>query len=280
MLDDSFRIRFKRIPFAVSYQTDKMGVTATHNHSEFEILHIIKGKCDITINNITYSASAGDMVFINPFEAHTIKPVGHELYSHKCVCFDCSLISDDDIADNIKDEHLRISNLVKSDYENIDFLIKAFDNSLMSHEKDGKYLRSEITSYLSLMFIHLAENGFADKISVNKENKSFCSRVLRYISEHYVENITSNDAARSLSYNQSYFCRTFRKNFNKQFSEYLAIYRVAASRSYLENSDMSISEVAYRCGFASQSYFSSCFKKRFGILPSEYKRGNMDNRRS
>lgn len=275
MLNDSFKTRFKRIPFAVSYQIDKMGVTTTHNHSEFEILRITKGRCDVVVNNITYSAYAGDMVFINPFEVHTVKPIGPELYAHKCMCFDCSLIADDGISDNIKDENLHISNLVKSDYENIDFLRQAFDNILMSHEKDGKYLRSEITSYLSLMFIHLAEHGFVDKTPVNKENRTFCARVLQYISEHYGENITSKDAAKSLSYNQSYFCRTFRKNFNKQFSEYLTMYRIAASRSYMENSDMSISDVAYRCGFTSQSYFSSCFKKCFGILPSEYKKGKI-----
>ena len=107
-------------------------------------------------------------------------------------------------------------------------------------------------------------------IQKNK-NTLFCKNVIDYISEHYNENITSQKAADTLSYNQSYFCRAFKKNFNMCFSDYLNMYRIKTSRMLLEDGQKSISSIALECGFNSPSYFTSCFKKYLGILPSEYK---------
>ncbi|MBE0642980.1 MAG: DUF4242 domain-containing protein [Bacteroidetes bacterium] len=47
-------------------------------------------------------------------------------------------------------------------------------------------------------------------------------------------------------------------------------YRLRQAAALLENQTGTISEIAYECGFSSLSYFSKCFKKRYGLLPSEY----------
>ena len=46
----------------------------------------------------------------------------------------------------------------------------------------------------------------------------------------------------------------------------------------LQEGKQSVNEIAERTGFSSPSYFTKCFKKEFGILPSEYKYPNIDNR--
>jgi len=37
---------------------------------------------------------------------------------------------------------------------------------------------------------------------------------------------------------------------------------------------MNISEIAYEIGYNSTSYFGKRFKEKFGVVPSEYKKGN------
>ena len=45
-------------------------------------------------------------------------------------------------------------------------------------------------------------------------------------------------------------------------------------RIIIENNNISVAELAEKCGFNSYSYFSKCFRRYIGILPSEYKKFN------
>ena len=58
--------------------------------------------------------------------------------------------------------------------------------------------------------------------------------------------------------------------------EYLANIRIEAAKDLLLSSDYSMQEVAERCGFADQSYFSNVFKKKTGLSPRKYKQSGGD----
>ncbi len=45
--------------------------------------------------------------------------------------------------------------------------------------------------------------------------------------------------------------------------------RLSEAFRLLSESDLSVSEIAYRVGFTSPSYFSKCFKEEFGKVPGE-----------
>jgi AraC-like DNA-binding protein len=48
--------------------------------------------------------------------------------------------------------------------------------------------------------------------------------------------------------------------------------RLQKSRELLQNSEFTISEVAYDCGFTDPAYFSRTFSKEFGRAPSSFRR--------
>ena len=48
---------------------------------------------------------------------------------------------------------------------------------------------------------------------------------------------------------------------------------LAVGKEMIENGDASISEVCFKVGFSSPSYFTKCFKTHFGMLPTELKQG-------
>ena len=56
--------------------------------------------------------------------------------------------------------------------------------------------------------------------------------------------------------------------------EYITRIRIEKAKSLMENTDMSIAEIAEKTGFASQSYFSTAFKTSTGLTPSQYKQQN------
>ncbi|MFK8162130.1 MAG: two-component regulator propeller domain-containing protein [Lewinella sp.] len=55
-------------------------------------------------------------------------------------------------------------------------------------------------------------------------------------------------------------------------SEFVRTVRLKRAVQLLENSNYSVKEVMYMTGFNTASYFSKCFKRQFGIVPSEYVR--------
>lgn len=70
-------------------------------------------------------------------------------------------------------------------------------------------------------------------------------------------------------------CRTqvYRKVMHltgKSPNSFLKEYRLNAALERINKNKYSISEIAYETGFNSQSYFSKCFQRRFGLLPSDY----------
>jgi len=270
MLDDSFRLRYKAVPLAISFTDKASGNTPVHNHIEFEMLLITKGTSTVTINNTSYIAQKGDIFFINPLEIHSVTKSDSDGYAHKCICFDCSLISDNKIKDSLLDGTLHIINRIDNQSPYSGIIKKYFLNIIESHIEDSDYVKTEISAYISLLFAYLMKQSLADFKSVKSKNTIFCSKVFLYILEHYSEDITSKQIAEALSYNQSYFCRNFKKNFSCSFSDYLTTYRISMARIFLEEGKCSVTDIALKCGFNTPSYFTKCFKKSFGILPSEY----------
>ena len=58
---------------------------------------------------------------------------------------------------------------------------------------------------------------------------------------------------------------------NRNATDFIRIYRLNKAAEMLARKTATISEIAYDVGFSSPSYFSECFKKQYGVSPSEYK---------
>lgn len=71
--------------------------------------------------------------------------------------------------------------------------------------------------------------------------------------------------------NPSYFCRLFKEALGCTFSDFLIKKKVQKASSLLHITDMSIMEIAIRCGYSRQSYFTSMFKRYTGMTPSRYR---------
>jgi len=67
------------------------------------------------------------------------------------------------------------------------------------------------------------------------------------------------------------FYTYFKKWCGRSPVEYRNSIRINAARSFLANTDLSISEIAFRCGFEDPYYFSRIFKRISGVSPREYR---------
>jgi len=80
------------------------------------------------------------------------------------------------------------------------------------------------------------------------------------------------DVCRVMGISKSYFHRIYYSVFGVTFRQDIIESRLAYASSLLKNTDMSVSAVAEKCGYDSDSYFMRQFKKRKGVTPSEYRR--------
>ncbi len=93
-----------------------------------------------------------------------------------------------------------------------------------------------------------------------------------YIRKHYSEALNAEILAERCHLSTSYFYRVFTQVTDTPPNEFIIRTRLTAAQSLLASCDMSIVDIAERCGFNSQSYFSFVFKERFGLSPKEFRK--------
>ena len=90
-----------------------------------------------------------------------------------------------------------------------------------------------------------------------------------------VENISNTtfsvkDMEQSLGYSRSSFNRKVNSLLNMSPNEYLRHRRLTYAAQMLGRKNCRVSDVCYKVGFNSPSYFAKCFKEKFGVLPADY----------
>lgn len=78
------------------------------------------------------------------------------------------------------------------------------------------------------------------------------------------------DVAEELGLSYSSLYRKVKALTKKTPAQYVAKLRCTMAGELLKNSDLPVSEVAYRCGFSSPSYFSQVFKREMGESPRDF----------
>ena len=96
--------------------------------------------------------------------------------------------------------------------------------------------------------------------------------VIDYIQTYLELNLGIGELADLSSLSPFYFSRLFKESTGFTPYQYISRQRMERAKQLLQNTDTAIAETALRCGFSSQSSFSTAFRKAFGITPKAYRR--------
>ena len=88
--------------------------------------------------------------------------------------------------------------------------------------------------------------------------------------EHFSEPVTLEQIAAQAEMSPRYFCRFFQELTHRSPIEYLNYYRIEQAGDRLLHSALSVTEIAYNCGFNDLSYFIRVFKRLKGVTPKKY----------
>ena len=137
-------------------------------------------------------------------------------------------------------------------------------------------VRYHLTCFLALVAEKMRSQNIpnATKPSSEREKRDVrrMRNMLRYIEDHYRDQITLPEIAKSASLSEGECIRCFQRSIHTSPVQYVKHYRILRAREFLLEPDVSITEVAERCGYQDPGYFIRCFTRLTGSTPGQYRR--------
>ncbi len=110
-----------------------------------------------------------------------------------------------------------------------------------------------------------------EAISVTSTDEIFLKKAMDLIEEHMTNpDFNVENMAQEIGVSRSKLYLKLKALTGQSSSEFIRTVRLKRAVQLLESSDLTVKEIMYMTGFNTASYFSKCFKKQFGIVPSEY----------
>ena len=96
--------------------------------------------------------------------------------------------------------------------------------------------------------------------------------VIRLIEARYAEKLTLEDMARAVGLSKYYLARRFKEELGMTLYGYLTLYRISRSKILLQNTDLSVADIAEQVGFSGTSNFIRTFSEYESLTPHQYRR--------
>lgn len=118
-------------------------------------------------------------------------------------------------------------------------------------------------------YILLNENGYMFETQPQDSNK--IDKIFKYVNKNYQRHITLNEIADHVSLTVPAFCRYFKKVTGKTFTKFVNESRVFYATKLLTESQSSITDICFECGFNNFSHFNKVFNEIIGKSASKYR---------
>lgn len=106
----------------------------------------------------------------------------------------------------------------------------------------------------------------------SRDNRDQSIEILDYIRENFNKPLTNKELGERFGYHPNYLNRLIKDATGMSLHGYVISVRMLHAIKLLENTTLSIGEIAEECGFCDLAYFSQYFKKYFGKNPTEYRK--------
>ncbi|MCV6587845.1 MAG: AraC family transcriptional regulator [Marinobacterium sp.] len=97
-------------------------------------------------------------------------------------------------------------------------------------------------------------------------------RVTDYIEAYLHRPLRLAELAQLVELSEYHFARMFRVNMAQTVQQYVTCRRIEKARQLLDHSEQSLAEIAFVCGFSSQSHFGRAFRQQTGISPGRWRK--------
>jgi len=253
---------------ATEYGNVKINVP-WHNHAEIEVVYIKKGTGTVIVADIVLSYSKGDIFIVGKNVPHSYQSEDEDQI-HSVFQINPSLLEGLREFSEFENLHKNLNNSLfgilvhngESLYEN--FLKKTLE---VGDNKKPMLLMDFLNSLNSSAYEKICNIPY-----YSEKRNTRMEVIYNYILENFSKDISLDEVALSINLSKTAFCNYFKKKTGKTFSAFLNEIRINKACMLLIETDSSIAEVCFNCGFNSLSYFNKVFQKMRGMSPLHYKK--------
>ncbi len=240
-----------------------------HWHRSVEIYVVCEGRLNFYIDDVLYPLSSKENPFIlvNSNELHEIEaPVPNRTIVLQIPLknFNGYLGVDDYIY------FMRSKN--GNDYAIMDRIRQMFE----IYEKKEYGYNLAVNGLFSLMLYEMVTEYKIDEsdreLLRQNRNLNRLSDITDYIRENYNQELSLELIASHFGFSSAYLSRMFRKYASMNYKTFLQNLRLEFAVQELVETDHYIGDIALNHGFPNSKAFAAAFKKRFDVLPGEYRR--------
>lgn len=281
------------LPFYIRKYTLNAGIsTMLHRHEYLQINFICSGKGKHSINCNDFDIYKGDIFVMPPFVPHRIAAstdsdmviyefefepgfVNQSFESTENIesFFDFAYIEPFLVSEKSVKPCLNLSGRIQVDVEDI------LNEALKEYEeKPVGYKLLAKASLLKLLV--LVGREFMRSLEKSEAGTFYCLQrdsilnAIKYINDHYADELSVEDIARRFSLSQSYFSYLFKTLTMKTFTEYLGSVRMSQAMELLRGSDKRVVDICFEVGFNNLNHFIRQFKRNTGRSPLSYRKSD------
>ena len=243
-------------------------VREKHWHRSIEIFAVFEGTLAFFINEEEYPLGSGEFILLNSNEIHSIS--SPEANRTIVLQIPMNVLRNVETGGGLilfthspKRQDSKIMELIGSMYQEL-------------QERGSEYEWKVQSDFFMLVYLLLTK--YRKREILPEEIRHYrklnrLSTITGYIRENHTKELSLEMVADRFGYSPSYLSRMFRKYAQTNYKTYLQNVRIEYGFRELANTDHTIGEIALNNGFPNQKAFTREFKKKYGILPSEYRRG-------
>ena len=250
-----------------------------HDHHFFELVYVISGTAEHTLNETRSVLKPNDYFFIDLGSYHSYEN------SKDLELINCLFVPD----------------FIDETLEGCESLDELFHSSMIRYSRFtvGQTWADRIfhdeTEKIKNLLLDMVEEYNAQNLGCNEifrchlkeililtlrmltapkqtSSSSIINDVLCFVDKHYYDTITLQTFCEIKHYNVSYISRRFKSETGMTFREYVQKTRIEKSCELLTGSDMTISEIARTVGYDDIQFFHTVFKRLLHMTPKEYKK--------
>ena len=146
---------------------------------------------------------------------------------------------------------------------------------LIDSRREGKEVYYKLTDSETAVRMHSAVESIMEVTCPTDEMGATSAETVRkvhdYLIEHLDERVTIEELSRMFHINATTLKEAFKIEYGTSLAAHIKEHRMEKAAHLLRESKMNVAEVAKSVGFESRSRFTTAFRERYGVLPSEYR---------
>ena len=135
----------------------------------------------------------------------------------------------------------------------------------------GALYAESLAHALAVQFLFLGDRPLSPSRKATLSQRKL-SQIQEFIESRLNTDLTLLELAAESGCSRSHFLRVFHATTGLTPHRYILKRRIERARQLLEQRDLTIAEIAYRCGFANQAHLTLAFRNECGATPGEYRR--------